>query len=122
MKKELLITRNPQGIAIKMCCASCRWKQPGNDTCRVCAWANIQMKVLPDHICANWEMSYPMSIAGLNADGQVKKPEYLAYYLEYYQAYIKKHPKAKLDDIVLLPFKATKEWELDNAQSRYMEI
>ena len=59
--------RNPAGIRIKKCCASCAWKvlidSLVNRKCR--RW---RKKVKPRHCCGCWEMSE--ALLRLKADGE----------------------------------------------------
>ena len=62
MKKKIF-TRNPYGIRIKMCCASCEHKVISRSvTVRYCK--EHARKVQSSELCACWKMSFQMKAVG----------------------------------------------------------
>lgn len=54
---------NENGISVKMCCASCRFKKNIRlMTVRRCT--KRKMQVEPDFVCSHWEMSEGLRVAG----------------------------------------------------------
>ena len=72
--------RNCHGIEIKVCCASCRFKDLTRlMTSRYCTQRNKSVK--PKSRCKQWAISEKLEAAG-SAGGKVKRKEYLRYVLE----------------------------------------
>ena len=72
--------RNPQGIPVKVCCASCAYRQlVDTQARRRCAIR--EEKVKPNQVCSLWQMSTPLKLVGIGA-GMIKRREYLLYYTE----------------------------------------
>ena len=72
--------RNPQGIPVKVCCASCAHRQlVDTAACRRCTIR--EEKVKPNQACSLWQMSMPLKLAGIGM-GMIKRREYLLYYTE----------------------------------------
>ena len=69
--------RNRNGIEIKKCCASCRFRQISSEKGRFCI--KHQKKVKAGWLCEDWKMSPNLEHAG-DAGGQVKCAKYLDYY------------------------------------------
>ncbi len=77
MKKEYI--RNAHGIAIKKCCASCRYKDLSKaHSTRFCTRRRKDVKA--HNLCRHWEMSKQVQMAGWS-EGRVKRKEYLRYLL-----------------------------------------
>ena len=74
------VTRNQHGIEVKMCCASCAFKDITRlILARYCTKHCKSVK--PKECCSQWEMSKQMQAAGTSG-GKVKKKAYLKYVLE----------------------------------------
>lgn len=72
--------RNPQGIPVKVCCASCAHRQlVDTAACRRCTIR--EEKVKHNQACSLWQMSMPLKLAGIGM-GMIKRREYLLYYTE----------------------------------------
>ena len=72
--------RNIHGIEIKMCCASCRFKDLTRlMTARFCTEHNKRVK--PRECCYEWALSDQLEAAG-SAGGKVKRKTYLRYVLQ----------------------------------------
>ena len=79
MKKNITtggIVMNAHHIEIKVCCASCGYKQVSNAGVRMCRL--LRERVPSSHFCADYELSRGMQNAGLR-DGLVKRKEYLDF-------------------------------------------
>ena len=80
--------RNRNGIEIKKCCASCRFRQINSQRGRHCT--EHKMKMEAGWLCKDWDMSPDLEHAG-DSGGQVKCTKYLDYYrkrwLEQREAY-----------------------------------
>jgi hypothetical protein len=52
-------TRNSNGVRIKKCCASCRYKEPYNfeGSRRKCMYGNMGMIVDKSDLCGRWHIS-----------------------------------------------------------------
>ena len=72
------IVKNPCGLRVKKCCASCANKYIENDGLRACPV--IDEYVEADHVCKQWQMDYNTSQAGV-CRGRVHKKEYLMFAL-----------------------------------------
>ena len=70
--------KNPCGLRVKKCCASCIHKCIDNDGLRACPI--IDEYVEADHVCDQWQMDYNTSQAGV-CRGRVHKKEYLMFAL-----------------------------------------
>lgn len=79
---EINFTKNSNGIPVKMCCASCKYKQFDKGDKRVCT--NGEGAVRPDSYCGDWEMREGLDKAGMGG-GMIKKKSYLMYVLNYPQ-------------------------------------
>ena len=71
--------RNPQGIPVKVCCASCANRQLVDDKARRRCMIREE-KVKPNQVCSLWQMSVQLKLAGVGV-GMIKRREYLLYYL-----------------------------------------
>ena len=69
MNGEIETVRNPYGIEVKRCCASCRHKSIDYEGVRVCN--QLGLKVQHKFKCCSWQMSYGLLKAG-NAQGVVR--------------------------------------------------
>lgn len=69
--------RNRNGIEIKECCASCRYRQINTEKGRFCT--KHEMKVKAGGLCEQWALNPNLEHAG-DAGGQVKCTKYLDYY------------------------------------------
>ena len=73
----LFVMRNRNGIEIKKCCASCKFRQICSDKGRFCR--KHQKTVKAGGLCEDWEMNPDLEHAG-DSGGQVKCAKYLDYY------------------------------------------
>ena len=71
--------RNRNGIEIKKCCASCRFRQINSEKGRFCK--KHQKKVKAGWLCEDWEISKGLQGAG-DSGGRIKSWKYLTYYRE----------------------------------------
>ena len=71
--------RNRNGIEIKECCASCRFRQISSEKGRFCK--KHQKKVKAGWHCKDWDISEGLQHAG-DSGGRVKSPEYLKFLVE----------------------------------------
>lgn len=69
--------RNRNGIEIKKCCASCRFRHINSEEGRFCT--KHKKKVKAGRLCEQWVMSIGLDHAG-DAGGRVKCAKYLDYY------------------------------------------
>ena len=69
--------RNRNGIEIKKCCASCRFRQISSEKGRFCKKHKKTVKA--GWLCKDWEMNPDLEHAG-DSGGQVKCTKYLDYY------------------------------------------
>lgn len=92
MEKEKEFFKNPLGINIVKCCASCKHKALDGGTSRICKIGEGAVK--PSYVCSDWEMSENYAKAGIGG-GRIKKKHYLAYVLECYDNEAKKAEKPK---------------------------
>ena len=76
--KRVKTVKNPCGLRVKKCCASCIHKCIDNDGLRACPI--IDEYVEADHVCDQWQMDYNTSQAGV-CRGRVHKKEYLMFAL-----------------------------------------
>lgn len=67
------------GIAIAMCCASCKFKEMRNQY-RYCTKGGKIPR--PTFVCHQWEMADVYQKIGGKADGRIKSREYLAFALD----------------------------------------
>ena len=72
--------RNPQGIPVKVCCASCAYRQLVDTQARRRCAIRAE-KVKPNQFCSLWQISTPLKLVGIGA-GMIKRREYLLYYTE----------------------------------------
>ena len=80
MKKQekVEMVKNPQGVNIKKCCASCGNKGLGkNDGRRICIKG--EGEVPTDYLCEDWMMSPQCKKIKCEHFGMVKKPSYIAW-------------------------------------------
>lgn len=84
MKRQPIMTTNPHGITVKVCCASCEFKTWKTDCMRWCS--KRKAEVAAGNYCNRWRMSKQMEQAGTPGDGRVKRQEYLMYVLEVREA------------------------------------
>ena len=80
MKKQekVEMVKNPQGVYIKKCCASCGNKGLGkNDGRRICIKG--EGEVPTDYLCDDWMMSPQCKKIKCEHFGMVKKPSYIAW-------------------------------------------
>lgn len=67
--------RNRWGIEVKICCASCQYKEYDKKTGeRLCTLT--QLPVEGQELCEEWHLSQGLSMAGAGG-GEVKSKEYL---------------------------------------------
>ena len=85
MKRQPIMTTNPHGATVKVCCASCEHKMWRADCQRWCK--KRRSKVTAQNYCRRWRMSKLMEQAG-STQGRVKRHEYLMYVLEVREAEI----------------------------------
>ena len=71
--------RNRNGIEIKECCASCRFKRIDHFRGRICTKHRITVK--KKSLCKKWKISKGLLHAG-DSGGRVKSPEYLIFLVE----------------------------------------
>ena len=79
MNTNIQIKRNRFGLQVKMCCASCQFK----DLTRASSqrWCNNQEKsVKSSSLCGLWQMNQQLKMAGMSKGG-VKRKEYLMFVL-----------------------------------------
>ena len=72
--------RNPHGIPVKVCCASCAYRQLVDTQARRRCIIREE-KVKPNQLCCLWQMSKQAQLAGWS-QGRVKRREYLEYLLK----------------------------------------
>lgn len=78
--KTVKFTKNHFGISIKMCCASCAYKEQSRlITKRGCAKHGREVR--PCYFCDCWKMDEKTKAAG-KSRGRVKHKEYLDFYRE----------------------------------------
>lgn len=83
MEMKIKITTNRFGLKVKMCCASCQFKDLTRASSK--RWCNRQEKnTKPDYLCSLWQMSQQMRTAGMSK-GDVKRKEYLMFVLATHQ-------------------------------------
>ena len=70
---------NRNGIVIKKCCASCRFRQISSEKGRFCK--KHQKKVKAGWLCEDWDISKGLQGAG-DSGGRIKSWKYLTYYRE----------------------------------------
>lgn len=68
--------KNAFGIDIKVCCASCKFKDYKNDKERICKLSNTTTH--PSEYCSTWKMGEHLEKAGMGG-GRVKKKAWLDY-------------------------------------------
>ena len=73
--------RNRNGIEIKKCCASCRFRQISSEKGRFCK--KHQKKVKAGWLCEEWGINPNLEHAG-DSGGQVKCAKYLDYYRKHW--------------------------------------
>ena len=71
--------RNQNGIEIKECCASCRFKKINSQRGRHCTKHRFAVK--KKSLCKDWDISEGLQHAG-DSGGRVKSPEYLKFLVE----------------------------------------
>ena len=76
-KKKFKFKRNENGINIKVCCASCKFREFNQEGDRICG--RIQKDVKASHHFKKWEHHEQLRNAGLGI-GKVKSWKYLSYY------------------------------------------
>ena len=77
-KAKVEMVRNPHGVNIKKCCASCRNKGIGkSDGRRICTIG--EGEVPPNYLCSDWVMNEQCQKIKSETFGQVKKPSYIAW-------------------------------------------
>lgn len=84
MKRQPIMTTNPHGITVKVCCASCEFKTWKTDCQRWCK--KRKSKVTAQNYCRRWRMSKQMDQAGTPGGGQVKRQEYLMFLMSVREA------------------------------------
>lgn len=83
MKMKIKITTNRFGLQVKMCCASCQFKDLTRASSK--RWCNRQEKNMKsDCLCSLWRMSQQLRTAGMSK-GDVKRKEYLMFVLATHQ-------------------------------------
>ncbi|SHL27198.1 hypothetical protein [Xylanibacter ruminicola] len=76
--KTVKFTKNHFGISIKMCCASCAYKEQSRlITKRGCAKHGREVR--PCYLCDCWKMDEKTKAAG-KSRGRVKRKEYLDFF------------------------------------------
>ena len=78
-KKKFKFKRNENGINIKVCCASCKFREFSQEGERICGRTKKDVKA--SHHCKKWELHNQLRNAGLGI-GKVKRWRYLSYYRE----------------------------------------
>ena len=70
--------KNRYDIMVKVCCASCEFRQVVNDG-RICGL--VKSPVVSGHCCSQWQMDKRLQDAG-RGGGKVKKCHYLTFYMD----------------------------------------
>ena len=78
MTETVNTVKNPCGLRVKKCCASCMHKYVEENGMRACPV--IDEYVEASHACEQWQMDYNTSQAGV-CRGRVHKKEYLMFAL-----------------------------------------
>lgn len=81
MKKQFV--RNEHGVAIRMCCASCKMRRLTSDDSRVCKLTG--RIVTRTRLCKQWVLAPRLQSAG-RSGGRIKSRQYLSYYRERWSA------------------------------------
>ena len=81
MKKQFF--RNEHGVAIRMCCASCKMRRLTSDDSRVCKLTG--RIVTRTRLCKQWVLAPRLQSAG-RSGGRIKSWQYLSYYRERWSA------------------------------------
>ena len=79
MAKRFKYERNENGINVKVCCASCKFREFEQEGDRICG--RTQKYVVSSHRCKKWELHQQLRNAGQGI-GKVKRWRYLSYYRE----------------------------------------
>jgi len=74
--KRVMSVRNTQGIKVKRCCASCKYKCYDDNGKRFCSI--MQLPVEQKSLCTRWVMANELQKMGHNP-GKVKSREYLRF-------------------------------------------
>ena len=111
--EKFLFLLNQNKLRIKKCCASCIFKtdstKPVTDRRRWCK--THRMTVMNDDYCNSWHMSEEMEMAGGGEPGQVRKPEYIQYFIG---EWTKESAKGKIAKDLRIA------WEQKHGSSIYM--
>ena len=84
MKRQPIMTTNPHGATVKVCCASCEFKTWKTDCMRWCS--KRKAEVAAGNYCNRWRMSKQMDQAGTPGGGRVKRREYLMFLMSVREA------------------------------------
>lgn len=77
-KAKVEMVRNPHGVNIKKCCASCRNKGIGkSDGRRICTIG--EGEVPPNYLCSDWVMNEQCQKIKSEHFGLIKKPAYIEW-------------------------------------------
>lgn len=117
---EKIFKKNEYGIRIRICCASCVYKQEHMEETRKCEL--YDSKVFPDSLCSGYKVHPRYLNVGSKCDGQVKRKEWMDFFHAFHGATLgSKEDGTPLERKTKLISVIAKNWEKSHG-SRFIDI